>query len=114
MYGTFVLITGACAHLGFRILISTLVAGHCVMAIVRDEEQFKKIASKPSVHPYRDQHTFALVKDKDLTAPRVYEYFMQVVTHVSHNASVPVSLGSGAEKGRQTSSMHVSCLSGKK
>jgi NADP-dependent 3-hydroxy acid dehydrogenase YdfG len=99
MSDTLVLITGASGHLGFRILVSTLEAGHCVMATVRDEEQLEKIARKPSVQPYRNQLTFALVKDKDLTAPRAFEHFMQEVTHVIHNASVNVSPGPRAKKG---------------
>lgn len=96
---TLVLITGAGGHLGFRIIVSTLEAGHCVMAIVRDEEQLEKIARKPTVQPYRDRLTFALVKDKDLDAPRVFEHFMQEVTHVIHNASITVSPGPRAKKG---------------
>lgn len=99
MSDALVLITGTGRHLGFRILVSTLEAGHRVMAIVRDEEQLEKIARKPSVTPYRDQLTFALVKDKDLDAPRVFEHFMQEVTHVIHNASITVSPGPRAKKG---------------
>lgn len=98
MSGLLVLITGAFEHLGFRILISTLEAKHCVIAMVQSEHQVKKILSKPSIRPYRDQLTFAFFND--ITAPRTFERVMKGgVTHVIHNASFEAPPKPRAKKG---------------
>lgn len=93
-----VLITGAFEHLGFRTLISTLEAGHCAIAMVPGEQQARKILSKPSVRPYRDQLTFAFFNDN--TAPQTFERVMKGgVTHVIHTASLVAPLAPKAKKG---------------
>jgi hypothetical protein len=93
-----VLITGAFEHLGFRTLISTLEAGHCVIAMIHHEEQVRKILSKPSVRPYRDQLTFAFVNEN--AAPQTFERVMKGgVTHVIHTASLITPPAPKAKKG---------------
>lgn len=93
-----VLITGAFEHLGFRTLISALEAGHCVIAMVHHEEQVRRISSKPSIRPYRDQLTFAFVNGT--TAPQTFERVMKGgVTHVIHNASTAAPPAPKAKKG---------------
>lgn len=98
MSDSLVLITGAFEHLGFRTLISTLEAGHCVIAMVPNEQQVRKILSKPSVRPYRDQLTFAFFNDN--TAPQTLERVMKGgVTHIIHNASLVAQPTPEAKKG---------------
>lgn len=98
MSGLLVLITGAFEHLGFRTLISTLEAGHCAIAMVPNEQQVRKISSKPSVHPYRDQLTFAFFNDN--SAPQTFERVMKGgVTHVIHTASLVTPPALKAKKG---------------
>ena len=81
----FVLITNASTHLGFRILVFALEAKNRVLATVGQPEEARKIASKPSVLPYRNQLTFVFVKD--MTAPEAAERSMKGVTHIIHNSS---------------------------
>ena len=98
MSDSLVLITGAFEHLGFRTLISTLEAGYCVIAMVPDEQQVRKILSKPSVHPYSDQLTFAFFNDNK--APQTFERVMKGgVTHVIHTASLVAPPAPKAKRG---------------
>lgn len=99
MYDSLVLITDVFTHLGFRTLVTTLKAGHCVVAIIQNEEQIKKIASSPSVTPYGIQVNFSVVKD--VTAPGAFEHCMKGVTHVIHNAELAAPPPPQAGKGKQ-------------
>jgi len=96
-----VLITGASGHLGFRTLVLALETGYRVVATIRKEEQAKKLSSKPSVLPYQDKLTFAVVKD--ITAPGAFEEAMQGVTYVIHIASPIASPAPNADEGDQVS-----------
>jgi len=99
-----VLITGASGHLGFRTLVLALEAGYRVVATIRQEEQAKKISSRPSVLPYHDKLTFAVVRD--ITAPRAFEQAMQGVTHVIHVASPIASPAPRADAQNQVSILY--------
>jgi uncharacterized protein YbjT (DUF2867 family) len=101
MSSPLLLITGASGHLGFRALVLALEAGYRVVATIRREEQAKKIYSKPSILPYQDKLTFAVVKN--ITAPGAFKEAMQGVTHVIHIASPIASPAPSADEGDQAS-----------
>jgi len=82
-----VLLTGATGHIGFRVLVHTLKAGHTVRCAVRSYSKARSIINHPIVQglaPGR-RLTFAIVPD--LTCPSAYDEAVDGVSSIIHIAS---------------------------
>ncbi|KAI1089926.1 putative cinnamoyl-CoA reductase [Rostrohypoxylon terebratum] len=90
MTATF-LITGANGLIGFRILTTTLEAGHNVRYVVRSEAKAEMISSNPAVKKLAPGERLFAVVIPDLTVEGALDSALKGVTHVIHTASpVPV------------------------
>jgi nucleoside-diphosphate-sugar epimerase len=84
---SFVLITGATGHVGFRVLIHALSAGYSIRAAVRSSEKAKTIRSHPLIKVLNPASRLTFVIVPDLCKPNAYDEAARGVDYVIHIAS---------------------------
>jgi nucleoside-diphosphate-sugar epimerase len=78
-------ITGISGHVGFKVLVHALQSGYTVRGVLRREAQIDAIKSQPSIQPFLDRLSFAVVPD--ITVDGAFGASLKDVTYVLHVAS---------------------------
>jgi nucleoside-diphosphate-sugar epimerase len=82
-----VLITGATGHVGFRVLIHALTAGHSIRCAVRTPQKAKTILSHPLIISLSPGPRLSFITIPDLRVPCAYDEAARGVSHIIHIAS---------------------------
>ena len=82
-----VLITGANGHVGYRVLVDTLKAGHAVRAAIRSSDKAEQILSAPSIITLNPRSKLTFVTVPDITIPGAYDEAVRGVDFIIHVAS---------------------------
>jgi nucleoside-diphosphate-sugar epimerase len=87
MSGELVFVTGGSGHLGYRIIVEALKAGHRVRAAVRSQGKADKISAAPSIKQINPSDRLEYVIVPDMLANGAYDEAIQGATYVIHVAS---------------------------
>ncbi|KAF2396929.1 NAD(P)-binding protein [Trichodelitschia bisporula] len=92
-----ILITGATGHIGFRVLIHALTAGHTIRAAVRSQSKANMILSHPLIQNLNPGSRLSFTIVPDLTQPNAYDDAAEGVSHIIHIAS-PLRISSADDE----------------
>ncbi|KUJ10902.1 NAD dependent epimerase/dehydratase [Mollisia scopiformis] len=87
------LITGVTGHIGFRVLVLALTAGHTIRACVRSPEKAKLITSHPLIRSLAPGPRLTFIVVPDLCKKHAYDDACRGVAAVIHIASPLMSNG---------------------
>ncbi|CAH0023737.1 unnamed protein product [Clonostachys rhizophaga] len=82
-----ILITGTSGLVGFRILVSALLAGHSVVATVRSEEKASLIRNNPSIQKLSMGHRLIIAVIPDMATDGAFDSVLEGVSHIIHTGS---------------------------
>lgn len=86
-----ILITGATGFIGFRVLVTTLSAGHTVRCTVRSDAKAKIISSNPAIEKLSPGSRLSFTIVPDMSASGAMDAALKDVTYVLHVGSpVPI------------------------
>lgn len=87
MSGSLVLITGASGHLGFRVVVNALTAGHRVRAAVRSQARADDILASETIKSLKPGSALSFAIVPELLSPGVYDNAVKDVQYIIHTAS---------------------------